>query len=98
MPIRNQPLSAAEAAERRTKTIQQLSGDVETASKPQVSKRLKDVPIRYRVMYLRAVTGIAAPRAAIKAFCLECVGWERAEVTRCTARACLLYTYRPYQE
>lgn len=38
------------------------------------------------------------PMQAIKAFCLHCVGDIRVEVTKCTARQCPLYIYRPYQK
>lgn len=45
----------------------------------------------------RAYEGKASPRSAIKAFCLQCVGYIRKDVTNCTAEACPLYAYRPYQ-
>jgi hypothetical protein len=60
-----------------------------------IAKRLEDTPERMRRTYLRAVSG-RSMAAGIKAFCAECVGWERAEVTRCTAPACPLYAYRPF--
>jgi hypothetical protein len=47
--------------------------------------------------YLQATRGKASPRVAIKAFCLECVGWNRPEVARCTATACPLWMYRPFR-
>jgi hypothetical protein len=55
----------------------------------------RDVPPLYR--------GIAAavPRSrasAVKLFCLECVGYVRADVTTCTAQHCPLYLWRPYQD
>jgi hypothetical protein len=60
-----------------------------------VNDRAKQMPSSYRGGYLRAVEGEASPREAIKAHCLECVGWVRGEVTQCTARACPLWAYRP---
>ena len=36
-------------------------------------------------------------RAAIVLHCLQCVGYERAEVTRCSSRYCPLWPFRPYQ-
>lgn len=45
----------------------------------------------------RAFSGSASPRQAIKAMCLSCVGFIRADIKNCTARACPLYAYRPYQ-
>jgi len=45
----------------------------------------------------RAYAGSASPRQAIKAFCLQCVGYQRQDVAGCTAVACPLHKYRPYQ-
>ena len=64
---------------------------------PAVARRLEAVPAIYRAGYLKAVGG-RSPKAAIKANCLECVGWQRAEVTRCSSPACPLYGYRPFQQ
>jgi len=60
-----------------------------------IAKRLEDTPETMRRTYLRAVSG-RSMAAGIKAFCAECVGWDRAEVARCTAPACPLYAYRPF--
>lgn len=62
-----------------------------------IHRRVDEVPPLYRAGFLRAVAGKASPRGAIKAFCLECVGWSRADVRACTAPACPLYPYRPFQ-
>lgn len=35
--------------------------------------------------------------AAIKAKCLDCCCWQRVEISNCTAFACPLHPYRPYQ-
>ena len=54
----------------------------------------RDVPPLYRDI------AQAAPRsraAAVKLFCLECVGFVRADVTTCTATRCPLFAWRPYQ-
>ena len=37
---------------------------------------------------------IATRRVAIRNHCLECVGYNAAEVVRCTSPACWLYPYR----
>ena len=63
-----------------------------------VARRAMQAPPKDRPGYLLAAAGRASPRAAIKAFCLECVGWQRAEVTRCTAPACPLWSYRPFRK
>jgi len=58
-----------------------------------------DIPKLYQGGYERAVSGRASPRQAIKAFCLECVGYENAveEIRRCTDAGYPLYVYRPYR-
>lgn len=61
-----------------------------------VAQRILQMPETFRNAYLRAVAG-DSPAAGIRAFCAECVGWDRSEVRRCTALACPLYPYRPYQ-
>jgi hypothetical protein len=61
----------------------------------QIARRLEDVPERRRRTYLRAVSGRSKP-AAIRAFCSECVGWDREEVRLCTSAACPLFPYRPF--
>ena len=55
--------------------------------------RLSDVPRKYRELYRRAYAG-KSRKAAIRAFCLECVCWSADEVRRCTAPACPLYEFR----
>ena len=51
----------------------------------------------YRTIMQKAYDGTAAPRSAIKAQCLACVGYERLMVTHCTGFTCPLWAYRPYQ-
>ncbi len=53
-----------------------------------------DVPERFRNLYARAMSG-KSRLAAIKCFCVQCMGWSKAEVDRCTAPTCPLYSYRP---
>ena len=61
-----------------------------------VEERLSQMPPTCRNNYLKAVSG-KSPAAGIKAFCMECVGWDRGEVAACTALACPLYAYRPFK-
>ena len=35
--------------------------------------------------------------AAIKLHCLQCVGYERAEVAKCSSWYCPMWPFRPYQ-
>ena len=52
-----------------------------------------DVPVKYRATYERALAG-KSPKAAIKAHCLMCCGWQIHEVQQCTAPDCPLFTLR----
>jgi hypothetical protein len=66
---------------------------------PQVGARMAQMPARYREQYRRAMSGKSL-RAGASALCCECMGWEGLPdtVRNCTALACSLYPYRPYQE
>ena len=61
----------------------------------QIQQRLDQIPISCRGMYKKAVKK-KSMRAALNSFCLECVGYQRAEITVCTDKACPLWAYRPY--
>ena len=60
-----------------------------------IEKRLSDIPTNYKNTYQKAMTG-KSKSAAVKAFCLECMGWQREEVRKCNSIACPLYPYRSY--
>ena len=62
------------------------------------ARRLSFVPASSQKLFERVYAGKASPRTAIKAQCLECVGFERAAITGCTAYACPLRNLRPYQK
>jgi hypothetical protein len=62
-----------------------------------VERRLKWIPSRYRAGYLTSMRGEGSPREAIKAMCLQCIGYDPKEITRCTSTACPLYAFRPFQ-
>ncbi len=51
------------------------------------------IPGQFRDVYGRAMTG-ESRKAAIRAHCLMCVGWNAAEVDKCTAPDCPLFKYR----
>ena len=61
------------------------------------AKRLAEMSSPCRMTYVRAMGGKSL-KAAVKAFCMECVGWQREEVRLCTALACPLYPYRPFRQ
>ena len=91
-------MSAPSSSETRKQAIQDGLSAVEATCRSLVEERAKQAPISRRVGYLRAAAGTASPRAAVKAFCLECLGWDRNEVSRCTGLACPLWQYRPFRE
>jgi hypothetical protein len=62
----------------------------------QIAERLRNMPQSYRANYKKAVQGNSL-RAAIKAFCQECVGWQIEGIRECTDLGCPLYAVRPYQ-
>ncbi|MHC4133145.1 MAG: hypothetical protein ACYSSP_13040 [Planctomycetota bacterium] len=61
-----------------------------------ITERRLQMPKVYRANYNQAMTG-RSRRAAIKAFCLECVQWQKEEVRLCSSPQCSLYPYRPYR-
>lgn len=62
-----------------------------------VSKCVAKAGQLYRPLMLKAYQGTASPRSAIKARCLDCVGFDRGSITHCTGYSCPLWDYRPYQ-
>lgn len=57
------------------------------------ARKLTQIPRKYQRLYLRAWTG-QSRKSAIRAHCLECMGYQSGEVPRCTAPGCALYPYR----
>jgi len=51
------------------------------------------IPPAHRDRYRRAISG-RSRKAAVRAFCLECVGWSAKEVRLCVTKGCPLYKYR----
>jgi len=52
---------------------------------------------RFKGLFRWVYQGGCGPRQCIKAFCLECNGWEPDAIRDCTATACPLWRLRPYQ-
>ncbi len=67
---------------------------------PAQTRRLRQVaehhPSRLK-LFQRVYAQQASPRERIKAFCLECNGFEENAIRGCGASACPLYDIRPYQ-
>ena len=63
-----------------------------------ITDKADKMPKIYKKCYLSAVSGKASHRDAIKAFCTECMGYVRAEITNCDTIDCPLNLYRPYRK
>ena len=59
--------------------------------------RLATTPESAKGHFVAAWAGKCSPRRAIKAQCLECVGFDRQAITDCTGWACPLWAFRPFQ-
>jgi hypothetical protein len=60
--------------------------------------RLLTTPESVKGLMKRVFDGKAPRSGCIKAFCLECVGFERAAVTESQSFACPLWKVRPFQK
>ena len=88
--------ASAALAESPTELLQNANLDVDATTEAIILSRLAEMPSGHRNGYVKAMSG-SSKAAGIKAFCLECVCWERVEVTRCSGTACPLWPYRPFQ-
>lgn len=52
------------------------------------------IPSQKRLRRRRKPGEVVSRKQAIRNFCLECVGYESAEVIRCTSTECWLHPYR----
>lgn len=50
------------------------------------------IPKRYQKLYDRAMKG-KSRKAAMKSFCIECMGYVYEEVEKCTDNGCPLFPY-----
>ena len=66
-------------------------------SRAAMLQKLEAMPASCRRGYLLALTGKSRTRG-MNIHCLECAGWNRAEVARCESVACPLWAYRPYKK
>lgn len=63
----------------------------------QIAERRSQIPDIHKANYDKALRG-RSMKAGVKAFCLECVCWQKEEVRKCNDLACPLSPYRPYKE
>jgi hypothetical protein len=69
----------------------------ETNRQQKIKNRIAEIPKRYRGIYKKAVE-TNSKTAAIKAFCLECVCWQKDEIANCSSLSCPLYGIRPFKK
>jgi hypothetical protein len=64
-----------------------------------LAKIIPGIPALRRDLFDRVAHEAAPPRAAIKAKCQECVGYEDVteSIRSCRVHRCALWAYRPYQ-
>jgi len=99
-PVCTQPSSATASG---TLHNAELSGKIgryarprkERLSNPKIRARRQNFRQKDRPQYDRCVMGTASRKEAIETNCKECMGDNSPE--ECTAIACPLYLYRPYQ-
>ena len=84
---------ARAAARLRPKKRVVISPDRQAA----INNRRNEMPKACRNTYLKAVKG-KSMRAALTAFCFECVMYQRVEIQLCTDLGCPLWVYRPFQQ
>ncbi len=66
--------------------------------------RLASTPDRWKGHFVAAWSLKApgqptcAPRRAIRAFCLECCGFDVPTIAQCASYACPLWNFRPFQK
>jgi hypothetical protein len=77
------------------KTANVEKQEMDLLRKQRIAHRIAEMPKKYRKIYRKAVED-NNKNAAIQAFCLECVCWQKNEIVNCPCLACPLYGLRPY--
>ena len=88
---------AAQRLESVAEKVSKATKGMEGSKVAMIKDRALEMPITCVTTHLKAIRG-KSMTAAIKANCMERVGWDRKEVALCTAKACPLYPYRPFKE
>lgn len=73
-----------------------MTKELEAKRQEMIAEKRAEMPEVHRANYDKAVRG-RSMKAVVKAFCLECVQWQKEEVRLCTSLACPMYPYRPYR-
>jgi hypothetical protein len=62
-----------------------------------ISEYLAGIPVSAKGIVTRAMGKTGGRSNAIKAKCLDCSGWDRAEIADCLVLTCPLHPWRPFQ-
>src|ERR1051325_6257476 len=62
------------------------------------AERLKTTSDMFKPLMKRIYAKTASPRECIKAFCLECVGFDRNAIAECSSYACPHWNLRPFKK
>ena len=76
--------STPKPAERGDSWIQKALSQLEPTRRASVEERLAKMPVSARRNFLRAATGEACPRDAIKSHCMECMDYNLSAIRFCT--------------
>ena len=80
----------------KTKKTNTSSRPVDRAQERRV-QYLTDYHPEWVKLFRHAYQGDSGPRACIKAFCLECNGWDEPAIAHCSCTVCQLWPHRPFQ-
>jgi hypothetical protein len=61
------------------------------------ASKLAETPPRFKVLALKVLEGRVTPRQAIKAKCLDCMGYIIKDIRNCPSTTCELHRFRPFQ-
>ncbi len=64
---------------------------------PQFKNYVEEIPVRYRLQYLKAVCLGKSRANAVKMKCMDCSCFQIEEVRHCTVKTCPLWNVRPYK-
>jgi len=73
-------------------------GDENLAAKRHLAY-VRALPLRFQGLFRKVFLSSVAPRQAIKAKCIDCVGFETVSmrIQNCPTWKCPLWQYRPYR-
>jgi hypothetical protein len=89
-----QKKAAAATATQKITTPQSYPPGSDLSSTERIAAHRGRIPRQYRKVYDTAMSGRSL-RAAVNSQCIECMGYDLAEVKQCCSPQCPLFPYRP---